>query len=81
MNSKTIDERFIIKLYELSMLKGDPFQEVSIKRVTEEIHQKETAIKNVIKMLGQANFIKKVGDTGVRLTQQGLNFVQNEINS
>lgn len=79
--SKTIDERFMIKLYELSMAKGDPFQVISIKRVTNEIHQKETAIKNVVKMLGQANFIKKIGDTEVKLTQQGLNFVQNEINT
>lgn len=80
MTAKTIDERFMLKLYELSMANGDPFFEVSIQRITTEIHQKETAIKNVVKMLGQANFIKKVGDTGVRLTQQGLAFVQNEIN-
>ncbi len=75
---KTIDERFMLKLFELSMAQGDPFQAISIKRVTEEIHQKETAIKNVVKMLGQSNFIKKIGDTEVRLTQQGLQFVQNE---
>jgi hypothetical protein len=69
----------MIKLYELSMENGEPFFEVSIKKITTAIHQKETAIKNVVKMLGQANFIKKVGETGVRLTQQGLAFVQKEI--
>lgn len=75
----TPDERFILKLYELSNVKGDPFQEIQIKAVATGISQTETSVKNIVKLLGQANFIKKVGETTVRLTQQGYDFVQNEL--
>lgn len=81
MNKKghTPDERFLIKLYELSNAKGGPFQTVETKYVAKGISQTETSVKNIVKLLAQANFIKKIGDTAVCLTQQGYNFVQKEL--
>lgn len=76
--SKTPDERFLIELYNLAKAKGDPFLPISIRRVATAIHQKETAVKNIVKLLAQANFIQKSGDSAIRLTQQGLAFIQNE---
>lgn len=78
MKSKTPDERFLIQLHNIAKAKGNPFVPVSIRRVAEAIHQKETAVKNIIKLLAQANFIQKMGDSAVRLTQQGLAFINNE---
>lgn len=75
----TPDERFLIKLCELAIAKGNPFQTVATKDVAKAICQKETAVKNIIKLLAQANFIKKIGDNAVALTQHGYNFVQNEL--
>ena len=75
----TPDERFLIKLFEIAQKKGDPFQTIETKHVAFAISQKETAVKNIIKLLAQANFIKKVSDTSVRLTQHGHAFVLNEI--
>jgi len=81
MNAKshTIDERFLLKLYEIAMQKGGPLQEVRVRVIIDALHQKDTAMKNVIKHLAQANFVKKVGDTVIRLTQQGQRFVLNEL--
>lgn len=81
MNQKghTPDERFLLKLYELSNAKGDPFQKVETKHIAKGIGQTETSVKNIVKLLGQANFIKKIGDTAVCLTQQGYTFVQKEL--
>ncbi len=75
----TPDERFLIKLCEIATQKGDPFQPVATKHVAQAIGQKETAVKNIVKLLAQANFIKKVGDTAVRLTPHGQSFVLNEM--
>lgn len=76
MKAKTTpDERFMIKLYETAMGGGDPHGLVDFRGVAKAIGQKETAIKNIIKHLAQANFLKKVDDTTVYLTERGCNFV------
>ena len=75
----TPDERFLLKLYEFSNAKGHSFQNIPIKDVAKAIAYKETAVKNIVKLLAQANFIKKVGETSVCLTQQGCDFVLREL--
>lgn len=78
-NRLTPDERFLIALFSLASKRGDPFQMVAIKEVASAIGQKEIAVKNIVKLLAQANFIQKSGDTAIRLTKHGLAFVENEI--
>lgn len=75
----TPDERFLIMLFKLANEKGDPFSMISIAKVSKGISQKETAVKNIIKLLAQANFIKKMGDATVVLTKQGYDFVMREL--
>lgn len=75
MRGKTPDEKFLIKLYELAMERGDPFVEVEIGRVARSVGQKETATKNIVKHLAQANFVKKVDEETLYLTERGCNFV------
>ena len=75
----TPDEKFLIKLYKTAMENGDPFNEVDSRGVARAIGQKETAVKNIIKHLAQANFIKKIDDNTIYLTQHGCNFVLDEL--
>lgn len=76
----TPDERFLIKLYETALERGDPHAVVDYRDIAKSLGQKETAIKNIIKHLAQANFLKKETETTVFLTERGLRFVLSEIN-
>lgn len=76
---QTADEKFLIKLYTTAMEDGDPFLGIDYRGIAKEIGQKETSVKNIIKHLSQANFIKKYDETIVCLTQHGCNFVLNEL--
>lgn len=71
----TPDERFLIKFYEMAMAEGDPHAVLDYRRVAKAIGQKETAVKNIVKHLAQANFLKKVDETTLHLTVQGCDFV------
>ncbi len=76
---KTPDEKFLIKLFEIAISRGDPFAVIPIHKVAEKAGQKESEVKNITKLLAQANFIKKVGEKEVRLTEHGKRFVENEL--
>lgn len=75
----TPDERFLIKLYEAAMSGGDPHAMIDYRGIAKELGQKETAIKNIIKHLAQANFLKKADETTVYLTERGCDFVLDHI--
>lgn len=75
MKKSTPDERFLVKLYEMAMEGGDPHAFIDYRGVAKAIGQKETATKNIVKHLLQANFLKKVDDTTVYLTEHGCDFV------
>jgi Mn-dependent DtxR family transcriptional regulator len=74
--AKTPDERFLIELHRIVQVDGDG--PVEWLRVATLIGQTERSVRNIVKLLAQANFIKKVGDTEVRLTPHGSNFVLSE---
>lgn len=81
MKSKsTPDERFLVKMYQTAMSGGDPHAILDYRGVAKAIGQKETAIKNIVKHLAQANFVKKVDETTVYLTEQGCDLVLNLLN-
>lgn len=75
MKKITPDEQFLIELYKLAMREGDPFQPVPIHLVATAIRQRETAVKNIVKHLAQANFLKKGEDDTVYLTPRGCDLV------
>lgn len=77
MNQKSLtpDERFLLKLYETALAKGDPLQEMDSKLIAKEVGLKETALKNIVKHLAQANFIKKTDEKILYLTPHGCKFV------
>lgn len=76
MSHKTTpDERFLIKLYDAASAAGDPCSEIDFRPVAKAVGLKETALKNIIKHLAQANFLKKTGETTLCLTKRGCDFV------
>jgi Mn-dependent DtxR family transcriptional regulator len=77
----TPDERFLIKLYETAMEGGDPHAQIDYRGIAKLLGQKETAMKNIIKHLAQANFLKKSDENTVYLTERGCNFVLDSIDS
>ena len=81
MNGKgrTPDEKFLIQLYKAALQKGSPHEEIDVRGVAAALGQKETAVKNIIKHLAQANFVKKVDPTTIYLTPHGANFVVQEL--
>ncbi len=76
---RTPDEKFLIRLYETALAKGDPCASIAFQPVARSLGQKETAIKNIIKHLAQANFVKKIGVESLALTELGCRFVLEEI--
>lgn len=75
MRAKTTpDERFLIQLYQAALAAGDLHAEIDIRPIAKAMGQKETAMKNIIKHLAQANFLKKIDETTVRLTDRGCCF-------
>lgn len=73
----TPDERFLVKLYETASQTGDVHAVFDYRTIAKAIGQKETAMKNIVKHLAQANFVKKVDETTVHLTERGCAFVLN----
>ena len=73
MKSKsTPDERFLMQLYQTALALGDPFSEISYPEIAASLGIKEIALKSIIRDLAQANFLKKVGDRTVQLTERGF---------
>ena len=77
MNQKglTPDERFLLKLYETALQQGNPLKEVDARLIGKAVGLKETALKNIVKHLAQANFVQKKQEPILHLTQHGCNFV------
>jgi len=71
----TPDEKFMIKLYEVAKKGGDPRRPVNYQTVAKSIGLKETAVKNIVKHLAQANLIKKIDETTLLLTDRGCALV------
>jgi Mn-dependent DtxR family transcriptional regulator len=76
MNQKatTPDERFLVRLYEIASARGGPLLNAEIGAVARSLNQRETAVKNIVKHLAQANLLKKIGET-VCLTERGHSLV------
>ncbi len=76
---RTPDEKFLIQLYKLAHQNGDPYKAIDYRGIAARLGQKESAVKNIIKLLAKANFITKVDDTMILLTSHGSDFVVDEL--
>ena len=71
----TVDERFLIKLYETAMQRGNWDSDVDLLAIGKGIGLREKSLKTILQLLSQANFVKKTSETQGRLTQNGKNLV------
>ena len=71
----TKDEIFVLKLYELAMQSGTPYEQVDCLEVAKAIGQNTKGARVIARDLAQANFIKKAEGNRVYLTDHGLKLV------
>jgi len=71
----TKDELFLIKLYQMASMLGDPFQEIDRYLVGTSMGQNPKGIDNIVRMLAQTNFLKKGEGDAIYLTPQGEKLV------
>jgi len=71
----TSDEKLMLKFYEMATEKGDPRMPLNPLKAARALGIKETALKNIIKHLAQANLVKKIDDVLIALTPRGCDFV------
>ncbi|MES2273060.1 MAG: hypothetical protein V4487_02580 [Chlamydiota bacterium] len=77
--SQTPDERFLVKFYQTAVQSGDPCVPMDYRGIAKSLGQKETAMKNIIKHLAQANFVKKIDENVLYLTPRGCQFALDTI--
>ena len=76
---RTPDEKFLIQLHRATEESEDASVGIEMQEVGSFLGQKETAVKNIVKHLAQANFVKKLSGTAIVLTPHGRNFVLKEL--
>lgn len=76
MSSLTPDEKLLLKLYQLA--EKEAYKHVPYPLLLQATGQKETATKNIVKHLAQANFIEK-GEETLALTPHGIAFVEEHL--
>jgi len=76
MTSRTKEEMFLIKLYEMAEKLGDAFTFINPSLVGKAIFVKDKRVQNIIQQLTQANFTRK-SDGLISLTPHGLRLVEN----
>ena len=79
--AKTLDEKYLINFFEQALLSGDWENENDVFEVGRSMGKGEKAVKNIIKNLCKANFLKKTSDTTAFLTDNGYSLVQELISS
>ncbi|MGL4539385.1 MAG: hypothetical protein ACRCU0_00190 [Candidatus Rhabdochlamydia sp.] len=72
----TKDEIFMLKLYELAMQLGTPYEQIDCLEIARAIGQNTKGAQVIARDLAQANFIKKgKKENRVYLTDHGLKLV------
>lgn len=74
----TPDERLMIALYKSAQSKGDLTGPVDLIAAMHVIGRKKIAVYNIVKHLAQANFLKKIDDSTVCLTERGCAFIESQ---
>ena len=67
----TPDEKFLITAYEMALEKGDLKHPLNFVAVAKTINMRESAATNTTKLLAQANFIVKIDNHKIHVTERG----------
>ena len=71
----TKDELFLLKLYEMALALGSPYEQVDRYLIGRAIGQNDRGIDTIARLLAQANFVKKGEENCIYLTEHGLKLV------
>jgi len=71
----TKEENYLIKLYQLSLTLGSPWEEVDRYAVGQAIGQNNRSVDNIVTILAKTNFIKKGEGNAIYLTEQGKSLI------
>jgi hypothetical protein len=74
--SLTKDEMYLVKLKEIALSLGDVCHEVDRYVVGRGIGQNSRSVDNIVRMLAQANFVKKGEGESIYLTPNGLALIE-----
>lgn len=72
----TRDEVYLCQLAKIAETSGDLFHEVAIYEVGQSMGQNNRSVDNIVRMLAQANFVKKGEEGKIYLTPHGLSLVE-----
>lgn len=72
----TKDESFMLRLYEEASKQADMEEPLDRYVIGELVGLQQTAVDTICKLLKQANFIKKRGETEISITDNGIRLVQ-----
>lgn len=79
--SRTFEERFILKIFELSQAAGDTYTVLDSAVLEKAMGITDKKARNIINQLAQANFIRKKSKTEFHLSQQGISLVERLLES
>lgn len=74
----TKDELFLCTVAKVT--KNDPEKSVSRYEIGQMIQQNNKSVDNTVQILVKTNFMKRVGDINISITQQGLKLVEMLLN-
>lgn len=75
----TRDELFLLKLYNMALTLGSPWEEVDRYVVGQAVGQNDKSVDNIVKLLAQTNFIKKGEGRAIYLTEQGKSLIDKHL--
>ncbi len=77
MKGFTKDELYLLKFYAMALEKGDPYVEIDRYAVGRAVGYNDKAVDNLVRLLLQANFLKKGDGQSLYLTDHGLRLIEN----
>ncbi len=72
----TKDERFLLELFKAAEASGNPDEAVNPQPIIKRLGYKELLIKDIVKLLAKANFIKVYGPQEIVVTENGRNLAK-----
>ena len=76
MAKRTIEEKFLLQVFELAKSKNDPRSEVSIVAVALKAKITEKQCANIIKVLKRTGFLKQYEEETICLTPKAIELVE-----
>jgi len=72
----TKDELYLLKFHAMCMEKGDPYIELDRYLVGRAVGYNDKSVDNLVRLLLQANFLKKGDGNSLYFTDNGLRLVE-----